>query len=233
MPRTARSNRPTPLALLAALAAVGAALGGCSSAEGKADASAASPSGPPGTAPSASTASPAPATPSVTPGAAQSKAPSGAQSPQSTRSWPDVSSVVMKWRDKPRGVAAPDAEAVHSKSVSWLNDAETRYGSEKGSKCWPERPTSLTPLCAANAAKAGETARAALDRIAHEDRGSFTTLRKNADDVVKAAEFYKSRSCESAPAGQAERDACWEAGWTVAQAYPLLRDGFNAGLQAR
>lgn len=228
MPRIARSNRPAPLALLAAVTAVAASLGGCSSSDGKAD-TAASPSGSGSASPSTSAAASAPASPS----AANSQAPSSGQSPQSTRTWPDVSTVIMKWRDQPRGVAAPDAEAVHAKSVGLLNDAETRYGSEKGSKCWPERPTSLTELCTGNAAKAAEAAKTSLSLIAHENQGSFATLRANADKVAKAAGFYESRSCGTAPAGQAERDACWDAGWTVAQAYPLLRDGFNAGLQAR
>ncbi|MBT2448703.1 hypothetical protein J7F03_16710 [Streptomyces sp. ISL-43] len=226
MSRTARSDQPASLLLLTAVAAIAAALGGCSSADGKADRADASPSGSVSATPSTPSATPS------TPAATQSQAPSAARSPQSTRSWPDVSTVVMKWREQPRGVAAPDAEAVHTKSVGLLNDAETRYGSEKGSKCWPERPTSLTALCADDAAKAAGTAKTSLSRIAHEDQRSFTTLRANADKVVKAAEFYESRSCATAPAGQAERDACWDAGWVVAQAYPLLRDGFNAALQA-
>lgn len=228
MPRTGRSKQPAVLAMVTAAAAA-AALAGCSSADATADRAAASPSAPPSI--SASTSPSAAATPSAP--ASSSTAPSGARSPQSTRSWPDVFTVIQKWKAQPRGVGAPDAEAVHSKSVGVLNDAETRYGSEKGSKCWPERPTSLTALCAANAAKAAETAKTSLSWIAHEDPRSFATLRANADKVSKAAEFYASRSCGTAPAEQAERDACWEAGWTVAQAYPLLRDGFNAGLQAR
>lgn len=211
------------------VAAAAAALAGCSSAGTAADRAAPSPSASPGV--SASTSPSAASTPSAP--ESSPTAPSSAQSPQSTRRWPDVSTVIQKWRDQPRGVGAPDAEAVHSKSVGVLNDAETRYGSEKGSKCWPERPTSLTPLCAANAAKAAETAKTSLSWIAHEDPRSFATLRANADKVAKAAGFYESRSCAAAPAGQAERDACWDAGWIVAQAYPLLRDGFNAGLQAR
>ncbi|MFD9301511.1 hypothetical protein ACFWCB_02235 [Streptomyces sp. NPDC060048] len=227
MPRTARSNQPASLTLLAAVTAAAAALGGCSASDGKTDRAEAPSSGSPSAAPSAGAAT------TTTPSAPQSPDASAARGPQSARSWPDVSTVLLKWRQQPRGTAAPDAEAVHSKSLGLLNDAETRYGSEKGSKCWPERPTSLTALCADNAAKAAETAKTSLTRIAHEDQNSFTTLRANADKVVKAAEFYASRSCANAPAGQAERDACWDAGWTVAQAYPLLRDGFNASLQAR
>ncbi|WP_371619138.1 hypothetical protein [Streptomyces sp. NBC_00454] len=210
---------------MAAVAAV-AVLGGCSSGGATTDRAAASASGSP--TPSA------PASPSAASSAsASSQAPSSGQSPQSDRSWPDGFTVIQKWKDQPRGVGAPDAEAVHSKSVGLLNDTETRYGSEKGSKCWPERPTSLTPLCAGNAAKAAETAKTSLSWISHEDPRTFTTLRANAGKVTKAAESYKAHACESAPAAQAERDACWEAGWTIAQAYPLLRDGFNAALQAR
>ncbi|CAM5652753.1 hypothetical protein SAVIM338S_06569 [Streptomyces avidinii] len=228
MSRTGRSKQPAVLAIATAVAAA-AALAGCSSADAPADRAGASPSGPPSA--SASTSPSAVPTPSAP--ASSSAAPSGAEGPHSTRGWPDVFTVIQKWKDQPRGTGAPDAEAVHSKSVGVLNDAESRYGSEKGSKCWPERPTSLTPLCAENAAKAAGTAKTSLSWIAHEDPRTFTTLRANADKVTKAAEFYASRSCAGAPAGQAERDACWEAGWTVAQAYPLLRDGFNAGLQAR
>ncbi|WP_330299908.1 hypothetical protein [Streptomyces sp. NBC_00503] len=213
---------------MAAVAAV-AVLGGCSSGGAATDRAAASPSGSP--TPSAPN---SPAAPSAAPSAsASSQAPSSGQSPQSDRSWPDVFTVINKWKDQPRGVGAPDAEAVHSKSVGLLNDTETRYGSEKGSKCWPERPTSLTALCAGNAAKAAETAKTSLSWISHEDPRTFTTLRANAGKVTKAVESYKAHACESAPAARAERDACWEAGWTIAQAYPLLRDGFNAALQAR
>lgn len=209
--------------------AAGAVLTGCSSDAGTADRAASSAGAPTsasaGTSPSAA----APATPSAT----RSQAPSGTQGPQSSRPWPDVSTVLQKWRGQPRGVGAPDAEAVQAKASNVLNDTETRYGSEKGSKCWPERPTSLTALCADNAAKAAETAKSSLSWIAHEDPRTFTTLRANADKVTKAAAAYTSGTCATAPAGQAERDACWESGWTIAQAYPLLRDGFNAALQAR
>lgn len=226
MPRTGRPKHPATLATAVAAAAAVAALGGCSSGGATTDRAAASPSGSPTpSAPAPSSSAPSPS--------ASSRAPSSGQSPQSGRSWPDVFTVIQKWKDQPRGVGAPDAEAVHSKSVALLNDTETRYGSEKGSKCWPERPTSLTPLCAGNATKAAETAKTSLSWIHHEDPRTFTTLRANADKVTKAAEFYKSHACESAPTAQAERDACWEAGWTIAQAYPLLRDGFVAALQAR
>ncbi|MEU8779535.1 hypothetical protein [Streptomyces sp. NPDC048606] len=222
MSRIGRSKQPATLAMVMVAAA---ALAGCSSADGTADRAAATASASSGTSPSSF--------PTASASASSSAAPSSAQSPQSTRDWPDVFTVIQKWKDQPRGVGAPDAEAIHSKSVDFLNDTESRYGSQKGSKCWPERPTSLTPLCAANAAKAAETAKTSLSWIAHEDPRSFTTLRANADKVTKAAGFYTSHSCATAPAGQAERDACWDAGWIIAHAYPLLRDGFIAGLQAR
>ncbi|MGW6685098.1 hypothetical protein [Streptomyces sp. NPDC054961] len=212
--------------------ALAAALAGCSSAAGTADRAAASPSASPAS-PSVDTSTSPGVSPAPTAPAPSSSAPSSARSPRSTRSWPDVFTVIQKWKDQPRGVGAPDAETVHAKSVGVLNDAESRYGSDKGSTCWPERPSSLSPLCAADAAKAAETAKTSLSWIAHEDKRSFSTLRTNADNVTRAAEFYTSHSCGAAPAGQAERDACWDAGWTIAQAYPLLRDGFNAGLQAR
>lgn len=239
MPRIARSTRPPSLVLLAAVTAAAAALGGCSSADGEADRAAASRSGSPssagspGSAPSASASVAASVAASASPSPTPPRAPSGTEGPRSARSWPEVSTVIQKWRNQPRGVGAPDAEAVHSKSTVLLNDAETRYGSGKGSKCWPERPSSLTQLCADNAAKAAETAKTSQSWIAHADQRSFTTLRANADKVVKAADSYASHACGTAPAGQAERDACWEAGWTLAQAYPLLRDGFVAALQAR
>ncbi|MFD9359858.1 hypothetical protein [Streptomyces sp. NPDC060031] len=226
-----RIGRPRKLATLAMLAACGAALGGCSSTPDEAaDTATASspavsvPASPPASAPVSASAAPtdaaAPSTGSTT-------------GPQSAKSWPDVTAVIQQWRNRPRGVGAPDAEAIHSKSTGLLNDTESRYGSGTGSKCWPQRATSLTSACAGNAAKAAETARTSLSWIAHEDPGAFTTLRGHADKVIKAAETYASRSCANAPAAPADREACWEAGHTVAQAYDRLRDGFNAALQAR
>ncbi|MFG2995081.1 hypothetical protein [Streptomyces sp. NPDC048340] len=217
-------GRPRQSATLAMLAAAGSVLIGCSSTPDRTTDAAASPSAVPAPASSSATAQPT-ATPSTGTG--------GTAGPQSARTWPDVSAVIMQWRNQPRGTAAPDAEAVHAKSVGLLNDAESRYGSDTGSKCWPQRATSLTPACAGNAAKAAETARTSLSWIAHEDPRTFTTLRAHADKVIKAAETYASRSCADAPAAAGEREACWEAGHTVAQAYGRLRDGFNAGLQAR
>nr|WSX48383.1 hypothetical protein OG409_05080 [Streptomyces sp. NBC_00974] len=81
-PRSGRSRRT---ATLATATAVAAALAGCSSAAGTADRSAASPSTSPGV-------SPVPSAPASSPAA-----PSNTRSPQSTRSWPDVFTVIQKW----------------------------------------------------------------------------------------------------------------------------------------
>ncbi|MFJ6793286.1 hypothetical protein [Streptomyces sp. NPDC091268] len=197
MPRTGRPRQP---ALLAGLAIAGAVLAGCSAAPDRAaDTADASPSG--ASAPVSAPAAPPASPPALTP-ASPSAVPSGGSTsgPQSAKSRPDVSTVILKWRGEPRGVAAPDAEAIHSKAVGLLGDAETRYGSGAGSKCWPARATSLTSLCAGSAAKAAETARTSLAWIAHEDPRTFTTLRGHAAKVVEAADAYAARSCADAPA---------------------------------
>ncbi|MGW0662570.1 hypothetical protein [Streptodolium elevatio] len=154
--------------------------------------------------------------------------PSASPSPSPT--WPDLPAELQAWNTEPKGRMAPDAESIHLQSRALIGDMEDMYGSARGAKCWPERPTMWTDMCALGATKANETVQKSLALISHEPAAYFTTLRANAAKITKAVSTYRTNGCAKDPASAKTRQTCQNAAYTIAQAYNSLRDGFNAAL---
>ncbi|WP_199551975.1 hypothetical protein [Streptomyces sp. N35] len=117
--------------------------------------------------------------------------------------------------------------------MTLLNNTEAVYGSETGSRCWPARPSALTPDCTSKVGKAEETARTALSWVSHEPAGTFTMLRTNAQHILNAARQYRTSQCETGPTGRSVVSRCQASAYTIAMAYPYLRAGFNGALEGR
>ncbi|MEU8133534.1 hypothetical protein [Streptodolium elevatio] len=156
--------------------------------------------------------------------------PSASPSPSPSPTWPDLPAELQAWNTEPKGRMAPDAESIHLQSRALIGDMEDMYGSARGAKCWPERPTMWTDMCALGATKANETVQKSLALISHEPAAYFTTLRANAAKITKAVSTYRTNGCAKDPASAKTRQTCQNAAYTIAQAYNSLRDGFNAAL---
>ncbi|MFE2285554.1 hypothetical protein ACFXDJ_15450 [Streptomyces sp. NPDC059443] len=159
--------------------------------------------------------------------------PSVSPSPTAIDGWTVPRDDRADWHTKPRGLVTPGAEAIHGKSVKLINDLEPVWGSGAGSTCWPLHRYALSDSCLKTADKAEQTARTALSWITREPSNSFGTLRANAQDIVNATASYRAHGCAKEPTGVAARNACHTAGYTIAQTYITLREGFNAALEGR
>ncbi|MCF2533274.1 hypothetical protein [Yinghuangia soli] len=226
-------NAPAPSARLLAALACTVLLGAVAACSGDDSPAAAPAASTPEAALPTAPASPAPATsPAVAPTAARTpSASAGTPSPAST--WSEMAPNHGDWRDRPRAGTAPDNESVKQHFEEYIGDMENTYGSGRGAKCWPERPTMWTDKCALGAAKATEAVNATLGLIKHEPANTYPTLRANAALVLKAASAYRANNCASDPKDPKTRATCQQNAHTIALAYGYLRDGVNAGLEGR
>ncbi|WP_432113199.1 hypothetical protein [Streptomyces sp. S1] len=120
------------------------------------------------------------------------------------------------------------AEKVKSAVEARLSADEARFGSGTNSPCSTSSPQVFTAKCEAAADATSGAADLALREIG--GRQGFATLDSAARKVRAAVRTYGTLGCATGPTAAATRTACMEPAAVIAQGFPDLRSGANAGL---